>query len=291
MNLTYLHLATADAGRVLPPLPPGIMNPSQLIVFNTIIPIVGTLVILWAIMKSFKAGYLTWSFLFIVNSALVFWQETIGDWGQHLVYSPQFWHHNLLDWIPWKTPYDPVFMPFAYACYWTIHAVALMWLVDKVRPRYGWSVLKSVIILSIPVNFLWDGFEEAFAVYMGWWTYDPGFGPVIEFASGTRWPMLWPITLMIIWPNLVTYLGGKPQQKGLNLIEKMFGLGKWVEVSGAQPSREAGLGYSITVPRWKFESARFAAWFITFQVTFFVTLIVPLVALRVLTGHHSIYVP
>ena len=56
---------------------------------------------------------------------------------------------------------------------------------------------------------------------------------------------------------------------------------------------DAKLEYKVKdkVPRWKFELARFGAWFFVFQVSFFVTLAIPLVARRVISGHNSEYVP
>ncbi|WP_035920841.1 hypothetical protein [Frankia sp. QA3] len=51
------------------------------------------------------------------------------------------------------------------------------------------------------------------------------------------------------------------------------------------------LDYEVTIPRWKFELARFGTWFVVFQVTFFGMLVIPLVAMRASTGHDSVYVP
>ena len=53
----------------------------------------------------------------------------------------------------------------------------------------------------------------------------------------------------------------------------------------------AARGYLVKGPRWRFELVRFGAWILTFQLSFFVILCVPLVTLRLLTGHDSIYVP
>jgi hypothetical protein len=51
------------------------------------------------------------------------------------------------------------------------------------------------------------------------------------------------------------------------------------------------LNYEVTIPRWKFELARFGSWFVVFQVSFFVMLVAPLVLMRMITGNDSIYVP
>lgn len=160
-------------------------------------------------------------FLFLFNSLAVYWMETIGDWGQMLFYSPAFAEHHLLDWLPLKTPYDPLFMPFAYAVYWGIHALLVLWLSQWVSSRFGWSMLKSMVVLAIPVNYVWDFVVEGTATAMGWWTYDPGIGPVLEWGDGGgRITLLWTIGLMCVWPNLIAYWAGKPPIRGLNHFER-----------------------------------------------------------------------
>jgi hypothetical protein len=236
-----------------------------------------------------------------------------------LVYSPRFARQHLLDWLPLKTPNAPVFMPFAYALYWTVHAVIVLWLGQRLAKRYGWRLLKSVVILAVPVNYAWDFFTEGIATHEGWWTYNPGMGPHITWTSGGQVTLLWTIGLMCVWPNLIAYWGGKPPVRGLNHFERFFALERFTRpkvpaFSRADPSGPAappgatttttralqtakqveyddGLNYNVIIPRWKFELARFGAWFVTFQVSFFVLLIVPLVAMRAITGHNSIYAP
>jgi hypothetical protein len=245
-----------------------------------------------------------------------FWMETLGDWGQELVYSPRLAHYSW-DWMPFHTQTEPYMIPFAYAIYWTVHAWALLKLAQGLQRRYGWSLLKGVIVLSIPINFIWDLSVEATSAYFGWWTYDPGFGPVIQFARG-RQPLLWPITLMVGWPNLMAYLAGKPTNRGLNMIERAFRLDRRTRVrptAGADPGEATDMGvgraegartatltrpraavlepmdYEIVGQHWRFELRRIVAWLIVFQVSFFLLLVVPLVVLRVVSGHGSVFVP
>lgn len=304
-----------------PPVPPALLEPSGVWFFNWVIPIVGSVVILLALADSIRRGRPTWGMLFLSNSMLVYWMESVGDWGQELIYSPAFALHHAMDWLPLKTPNDPLFMPFAYAVYWTVHTVAILWLGQLLSRRYGWGLLKSVIVLAVPVNYAWDFLVEGIATAMGWWTYDPGMGPLITWPSGGRMTLLWTIGLMCFWPNLIAYWAGKPPVRGLNHFERFFGLDRFtvpksttVDESISPSARESSmattvattsaparlskrqeydafLDYEVTIPRWKFELARFAAWFVVFQVSFFVLLIVPLVAMRMITGHHSIYAP
>jgi hypothetical protein len=155
-------------------------------------------------------------------------------------------------------------------------------------------------------------------------------GPVIHWPGGGRQPLTWPILLMSGWPNLIAYWGGKPPLTKLNIMERWCRLDTLTErkepygegreglnpedVSEASPlldrpkkpktarwgdkwntseEYDAKLEYRVkdSVPRWLFETARFGAWLLVFQISFFVTLVVPLVALRYATGRGSIYVP
>lgn len=311
----------------LPPVPPALLEPAAPWVFTWVVPLLGVLVILAASLDSIRRRRFTWGFLFLFNSAAIFWMETFADWGQMIIYSPKFAHHHLLEWFPHKTPYDPIFMPLAYSAYWTVHAlvvlIAAKWLVN----RFGWSLLTAILVLALPVNYVWDALVEASAAALGWWVYDPGFGPVVEFANGGKWTLLWTIGVMSVWPNLMAYWAGKPPVRTLNHIERFVGLRGWTRPkptdsatapAGASESAvcvgsastlthtetrarakrmtkteeyDALLEYEVTVPRWRFELARLGAWFVVFQVSFATLGVLPIVLMRVVTGRDSIYVP
>jgi hypothetical protein len=283
--------------------------------FNWVIPIAGSIFIVLVIADVVRRRRLTWGFLFLFNSMAVYWMETVGDWGQQLFYSPAFAQHHLLDWLPIKTPNDPLFMPFAYAVYWGVHALLVLWLSQWLSSRMGWSMLKSMLVLAIPVNYVWDFFVEGFATALGWWTYDPGIGPVLEWDSGGRITLLWTIGLMCTWPNLIAYWAGKPPIRGLNHLERFCGLERFTTPKKAvrQASSVGASGtlavatkferrtktqefddhltYDVTIPRWRFELMRLGAWFVGFQVTFFLFLVGPLMVLRMVLGADSPYVP
>jgi hypothetical protein len=272
------------------PIPAGLLHPPAVWIYNVAIPIAGGLVIAAVTVDSLRRRRLTWPFLFVVCSALTWWMETIGDWGQELIYSPRLDHYHV-SWLPFSTPNDPYFMPFTYAVYWTVHAWVVLKLAGKLAERLDMSLLRAVIILSIPVGVIWDLSVETLSAYFGWWTYDPGFGPVIEFARG-RQPLLWPLILLCIWPNFIAYMAGKPKNAGLNPIERRFHLERFVrQPTSSLHGTSIQSGYEVIGPRWKFEVARFGAWMATFQISFFVILVIPLVSLRLLTGHNSVYVP
>jgi hypothetical protein len=292
------------------------VDPAGVWFFNWVIPVAGGIFIALAIADVIRRRRLTWGFLFLFNSLAVYWMETIGDWGQMLFYSPAFAEHHLLDWLPLKTPNDPLFMPFAYAVYWGVHALLVLWLSQWVSSRFGWSMLKSMLLLAIPVNYIWDFVVEGTATAMGWWTYDPGLGPLIEWDNGGRITLLWTIGLMCTWPNLIAYWAGKPPIRGLNHLERFCRLERYTRPKGvpskpatSQPAKagiavatktvrltkqqefDDRLNYEVTIVRWRFELMRLGAWFVGFQVSFLLFLVVPLVALRMLTGAGSPYIP
>jgi hypothetical protein len=296
-------------------VPPATLEPTGVWFFNWIIPIGGTIFMVLAIADVIRRRRLTWGFLFLFNSMAVYWMETIGDWGQMLFYSPAFAEHHLLEWLPIKTPNDPLFMPFAYSVYWGVHALLVLWLSQWVSSRFGWSMLKSMVVLAIPVNYVWDFLVEGTATAMGWWTYDPGLGPVLEWDSGGRITLLWTIGLMCTWPNLIAYWAGKPPIRGLNHLERFCRLERFIVPKQPvhEPDSAVGSGslavatkpaqltkqqefddflnYDVTIQRWRFELMRLGAWFIGLQVSFFMLLLLPLLVLRTSLGADSPYVP
>jgi hypothetical protein len=296
-------------------VPPAALNPSGVWFFNWVIPIAGSIFIVLAVADAVRRRRLTWGFLFLFNSLAVYWMETVGDWGQMLFYSPAFTEHHLLEWLPLKTPNDPLFMPFAYAVYWGVHALLVLWLSQWVSSKFGWSMLKSMIVLAIPVNYVWDFVVEGTATAMGWWTYDPGIGPVLEWSNSGRITLLWTIGIMCTWPNLIAYWAGKPPIRGLNHMERFCRLDRFtVPKPPSPPAADAPaagniavatkqsrmtkqqefddyLNYEVTIPRWRFELMRLGAWFVVFQVSFAVFLVLPLVIMRWATGADSPYIP
>jgi hypothetical protein len=190
-----------------------------------------------------------------------------------------------------------------------------LWLSQWVSSRFGWSMLKSMVVLAIPVNLVWDFVVEGAATAMGWWTYDPGMGPVLEWSNGGRITLLWTVGIMCTWPNLIAYWAGKPPIRGLNHFERFFRLERFtlpkvpsrlaadVAAGGAvavatkqarltkQQEFDDYLNYKVIIPRWRFELMRLGAWFVVFQVSFAVFLILPLVIMRWATGADSPYIP
>ena len=117
----------------------------------------------------------------------------------------------------------------------------------------------------MPLSFVWDFFVEGSAAYLGWWTYDPPVGPYVAMGRGNV-PLLWPMILMFIWPNLIAWLAHTDPVLGSNRIERAFGL------RGA-----SGL-------------PRLGAWLVASQVTFLAINVLPLAGVWYVLGYPSPWV-
>jgi hypothetical protein len=276
--------------------------------------VAGAIVLGLFTLRSARRKTLTWWWLFFVSGALCWWMETVGDWGQYLVYSPKFAHYRL----PWRhsSPVNPWFMPWAYGLYWGVHAVVVLRLAAWLSRRTGWRRGTGVLLLAAPVGFAWDLLVEGVATHYGWWTYDPPLGPWFDAGAGKQ-PLVVPIIIMFTWPNLMAWLAGDPHDAGPNYIERLFRLDRLrplatqslqapspLQVPGPARSSVALLAEPVAASAlsttaapfsgrfaWRFELARLGAWLLVFQLSFLLLLDVPLVVLRMTIGHPSAYLP
>ncbi|QQD17302.1 hypothetical protein I6N98_13125 [Spongiibacter nanhainus] len=263
-------------------VPEGIVDPPMPWLLNYLIPALAILVLIVLVRDSIKKGELTWWVLMCIASASTFWLETFGDWGQHLLYSPNF-HHYALD-LPFTAPHNPAWMPFMYAVYWVLHTWAILELAKFYQRRHpGASLGKAIIVFTVPLTFVWNIAVEGTAAYMGWWTYDPPIGPYLDMGRG-NFPLMWPMLTMFIWPNLISWLVGAPEESGPNRLERLCGLSQSFKFDNNDSS--LALGTTASAPLM-----RLAAWVAIFNVTFIICLIVPLLGLRLLTGWDSLYLP
>jgi hypothetical protein len=278
-------------------VPEGIVDIPAPWVLDIAVPILAAAVLMVMVVDALRRRRLTWWLLISVTSASCWWLETFGDWGQHLSYSPEF-HHYVLGW-PKTAPHNPLWMPLMYAVYWVAHAWAILRLAQWLQRRRGVGLGTGILVLSVPVTWVWNLVIEGFAAYMGWWTYQPPIGPYIDMGRG-NWPLLWPMLVLFGWINLIAWMVGPPEDEiGCNRLERMFRLDRllarpgWSRAGGATVDTPAGDVLTRTAAAvttdpglgtWRFQLVRFLAWAAFFQATFVLTLDLPLVALRTLTG-------
>lgn len=281
-------------------LPKGLFDPPAGWVLDYLTPVLSIIVLIFLIQQSIKKGKPTWWLMIAIAAASTWWMETAGDWGQHLLYSPTFNHYHV-DWAI-SAPHNPMWMPFTYAIYWAGHTWAILRLAQWYQKRHaGVSLGKAIMVFTVPLTFVWNIAVEGTAAYMGYWTYNPPIGPYLDMGRGF-FPLMWPMLTMFIWPNLISWLVGLPEEQGLNQLEKFVGLGRWRATAATQlPAAKVGAmavagggTASVAVARqggMSFEALRLLAWIVVFNVTFFVALVVPLIGVRLLTNWGSFYLP
>lgn len=275
-------------------VPDVVRNPPGLWFFNIVIPVLAVFVFVRLLISSIKQRTLSYWLLFFVAGGACFFYESIGDWAFYLTYSPDFWHYELPWSFPWHVRENPVFMPFAYALYWTAHGWAVVRASQWWSRRSGWSELRSLLVLAVPISYAWDLLVEGVATYFGWWQYDPPLGPYLswEFIGGEgNMPLTFPILIMLGWCNIVAWVAGDPTVPGVTRLDRMFRLDRMLPAG----HQAGGVRSSTGGPRrqwaWNYEIARIGAWVMVFWWSFGVLQIVPIIAIRYLFGHDSVYAP
>jgi len=285
-----------DDGRCVPA---GITRPFAPWLLDYALPVIAAVVVFLMVRTAVRQKKLTWMLMISVASASTWWLEAFGDWGQHLSYSPVF-NHYVLTWT-YTAPHNSLWMPLMYAVYWVAHAWAILKLAEWGNRRFGWSLGRGIVFLSVPLTFVWNLVIEGFAAWAGWWTYDPGIGPVLDMGRG-NWPLLWPMLLMFGWINLVSWMVGPPDEANrVNRLERLFRLDsllqrpRWHDAERVSPGEDARAGSGVAVSTRAevldpaagtvaFQVLRVLCWIVFFNVTFMLTLDIPLVALRLISG-------
>ncbi|MFZ2178952.1 MAG: hypothetical protein WAW17_33970 [Rhodococcus sp. (in: high G+C Gram-positive bacteria)] len=286
-------------------VPEGITRPFAPWLLDYALPVVAAVAVLLMIRSAVRQKKLTWMLMISTASASTWWLEAFGDWGQHLSYSPVF-NHYVLTWT-YTAPHNPLWMPLMYAVYWVAHAWAILKLAEWSRRKFGWSLGKGIVLLSIPLTFVWNLIIEGFAAWAGWWTYEPGIGPVLDMGRG-NWPLLWPMLLMFGWINLISWVVGPPHEATrFNRLERLFRLDTLLQRTGWHtlarvmpstavegPESRVALADRLEVldpaaGSARFQLVRMCCWVVFFNVTFVLTLDVPLVAVRLISGWTTPY--
>ncbi|MGI4801289.1 MAG: hypothetical protein ACRYG8_46160 [Janthinobacterium lividum] len=268
-------------------IPRSISAPIMTWMFNIEVPILSAIVVTILLRNCIKSKTLTWSILIAIASASTFWLETYGDWAQHLSYSPYLYHYVLTK--PFTVPYNPSMMPLTYALYWWAHAWVILqlagWL-HRRKPKVSLGL--GILLLSLPVTFLWNLIIEGWATYAGWWTYDPPFGPAIRWSNGSYWPLLWPVMLMLGWINLIAWMIRMPaEQHRPNYIERLFRVDRLLTSPrwSTNPADLTHVDTSSGNAAW--QALRLLVWIVFFNLSFALTLNLPLSLMRFATGLRS----
>jgi hypothetical protein len=221
------------------------------------------------ITQSVRMGKLSTPLLMTVATATAFWQETYGDWGTYLLYSPEF---ATYDWgqTRFSSPVQCWWFIAGYVFFYTTFFQAMAKTVPYVRERWpNVNPYLSTALVSFPLFYLFDLALEGSAHGFGWWQYQYSFGPSAAIGTG-HFPLLWPILeqvpFMILAAWALTWRSSKE--------EDLF-----VTVARLVTRRTPGQ-VSILI-----------SWIACINVLFLTTTIIPLMALRWFAGPASAVVP
>ena len=220
-------------------------------------------------LQSFRERKLSRVLLMTVASASAFWQETYGDWGSYLLYSPAFAAYGWVETI-WTSPVRCWWFIAGYVFFYVSFFLALEKAFYVVKDRWPNSnpyIMTTVV--SFPMFYLFDLIVEGAAHGFGWWHYQYAFGPTIAVGYG-HFPLVWPILEQVPFMALAVFAATWRNGNGEDIFELLVG-----KVVRRRPGQLAIL----------------ASWIVTLNVTFLLTTILPLMVLRWLAGPASLTVP
>ena len=221
------------------------------------------------IVQSVRERRLSRVLLIAIASATAFWQETYGDWGTYLLYSPAFATYEWGETI-WTSPVRCWWFIPGYVFFYTTFFLALEKTFHVVKQRWPEAnPYLATTVVSFPLFYVFDLTLEGAAHGFGWWQYQYAFGPTVAVGEG-HFPLLWPILEQVPFMVLVVFGLTWRNTKGEDVFEA---------IARTLVRRKPGQ-LSILV-----------SWIVTLNVTFLLTTILPLMALRWLAGPASAAVP
>lgn len=221
------------------------------------------------VVQSVRERKLSRTLLAAVASATAFWQETYGDWGSYLLYSPEFATYSWGDTV-WSSPVRCWWFVAGYIFFYTTFFLALEKSFYVVKDRWpNANPYIATTVVSFPMFYIFDMTVEGAAHGFGWWRYQYAFGPSMAVGHG-RFPLLWPILEQVPFMVLVVFALTWRNAEGDDVFELLAR-----KIVRRQPGQ-----ISILV-----------SWIVAVNVVFLVSTILPLMALRWIAGPASAAVP
>jgi hypothetical protein len=219
--------------------------------------------------QSLRMRSLSKLFLIVVATGSAFWQETYGDWGTYLLYSPRFatyhWGNTM-----WTSPVRCWWFLPGYVFFYTTFLLALQAVPSRVRRQ--WPTRNPYLLtaaLAFPLFYVFDIALEGCAHGLGWWQYQYAFGPSIAVGTG-HFPLLWPILEQVPFIATAVFALTWRNSNGDDVFEAAA---RWV--TGKAPSQPALM----------------LSWIVIVNVSFLAETILPLMALRWIAGPACAAVP
>ena len=245
--------------------------PTTLWINEGLLPIIWIVALLWLIWRSVKSGEAIFGLLALVGFSSMFWQDGFINWGMYLLYNP---HQTLMPWGP--TPFTA-----PRKVWWTIGGYGVFFLgmipvtlalANVLRRRFsGLGKTTAIILIGMPIFYLWDLLLEGQAVKGGFYSYVSYWGPALKFEMGNM-PVLFPITFIAAWATAAVLLVSWKSADGHARFESWFG----VQRIASTPLREI---------------ARVGIWVLVLNIFHILFAIVPLTLIRVLFLEPSPLVP
>ena len=221
------------------------------------------------VVQSIQAGKLSRLFLMVIATGSAFWQETYGDWGTYLLYSPRFATYDWGDTV-WTSPVRCWWFVPGYVFFYTTFFLALQ--AASVRVRQQWphrNPYVTTAALAFSLFYVFDLALEGAAHGFGWWQYQYAFGPSMAVGTG-HFPLLWPILEQVPF-----------------MVSAVFAL-TWKNENGDDVFEVFARMVTRNAPR---QIAVLISWIVVVNVVFFTETILPLMALRWIAGPASAVVP
>ncbi len=227
-----------------------------------------TLLVIGAV-QSIRSRALSRLFLMVVAAGSAFWQETYGDWGTYLLYSPRFTTYAWGDTI-WTSPVRCWWFLPGYVFFYTTFFLALQAAATRLRRQWPHrNAYLTTAALAFPLFYIFDMALEGAAHGFGWWQYQYAFGPSMAVGTG-HFPLLWPILEQV--PFMVTAI---------------FAL-TWRNDNGDDIFEAVARIVTRKAPG---QIAMLVSWIVIVNVGFLTETILPLMALRWIAGPASAVVP
>ena len=230
---------------------------------------IAVVLLIVGVKQSLQAGKWSRVFLMVIATGSAFWQETYGDWGTYLLYSPRFATYEWGD-TSWTAPVRCWWFIPGYVFFYTTFFLALQ--ATSSRLRQQWPHRNPYLAtagMAFPLFYVFDTALEGCAHGFGWWQYQYAFGPSIAVGTG-HFPLLWPILEQV--PFMVT---------------AAFAL-TWRNTSGEDAFEVAARTVTRKAPG---QLAVLMSWIIIVNVGFLAETILPLMAVRWMVGPASAAVP
>jgi hypothetical protein len=238
-----------------------LLNPTSTWLMEWPMYILWVMLSLWFCYQWRRDGKIGFAALLFWGMTTAFWQEFYADWAAYLVYTPGF---ELMPWdSPYTSPNKPWFMLATYGLYFLPIFQLMLWATGQVRKALpAIPLLVASLMVSAPLFYLFNFAFEGFAVASGWWIYPKSPGPHFTMASGTDYPLIFPVLPFVVYGAIACAVLCLKNDQGVHRLEAFDSV----------QNMSAG---------WKKEVARLLVWSVMMNLLYWFTFTLPLMLMRI----------